>query len=68
MIGSIHVSQLNKFANKSRNEYAERTLPWDDMGDRLLTTSVLLPFKADFNGKRTSSVDAAIISVPTTKS
>jgi hypothetical protein len=52
MIGSTHVSQLNKFANKSRNEYAERTLPWDDMGDRLLTTSLLLPFKSDFNGKR----------------
>ena len=52
MIGSTHVSKLNKFANKARNEYAERTLPWDDMGDRLLTTSLLLPFKSDFNGKR----------------
>jgi len=52
MVGSTHVSQLNKFANNSRNEYTARTLPWDDMGDRILTTRVLLPFKADFNGKR----------------
>ena len=53
MVGSTHVSQLNKFANNSRNEYTIRTLPWDDMGDRILTTRLLLPFKADFNGKRT---------------
>ena len=53
MVGSTHVSQLNKFANNSRNEYTARTLPWDDMGDRILTTRLLLPFKADFNGKRT---------------
>ena len=52
MVGSTHVSQLNKFAQDSRNEYAARTLPWDDMGDRILTTSLLLPFKSDFNGKR----------------
>lgn len=52
MVGSTHVSQLNKFANNSRNEYTIRTLPWDDMGDRILTTRLLLPFKADFNGKR----------------
>ena len=52
MVGSTHVSQLNKYANNSRNEYTARTLPWDDMGDRILTTSLLLPFKADFNAKR----------------
>ena len=52
MVGSAHVSQLTKYANNARNEYTARTLPWDDMGDRILTTSLLLPFKADFNGKR----------------
>lgn len=53
MVGSAHVSQLNKYANNARNEYTARTLPWDDMGDRILTTRLLLPFKADFNAKRT---------------
>lgn len=52
MVGSTHVSQLTKYANNSRNEYTARTLPWDDMGDRILTTGLLLPFKADFNAKR----------------
>lgn len=52
MVGSNHVSQTTKYANSARNEYTERTLPWDDMGDRILSTSTLLPFKADFNKKR----------------
>jgi hypothetical protein len=52
MVGSTHVSGLTKYANNARNEYATRTLPWDDMGDRCLSTSLLLPFKSDFNGKR----------------
>lgn len=52
MVGSTHVNHLTKYANNTRNEYAERTLPWDDMGDRCLATSLLLPFKSDFNGKR----------------
>jgi hypothetical protein len=50
MVGSNHVSALSKFAQDRRNEYSDRTLPWDDMGDRLLSTSLLLPFKQDYNG------------------
>ncbi len=57
MVGSNYVSELTKYANKSRNEYSVRTLPWDDMGDRLISTSLYLPFKTDFsekNGKLSS--------------
>jgi hypothetical protein len=52
MVGCKHISEATKYANNTRNEYADRTLPWDDMGDRILSTSSLLPFKSDFNGKR----------------
>jgi|TARA_R110000744_G_scaffold35147_1_gene81637 hypothetical protein len=52
MVGCKHIGEVTKYANNTRNEYANRTLPWDDMGDRILSTSSLLPFKSDFNGKR----------------
>jgi len=52
MVGSHYVSDLNKYAGQCRLVYNETTLPWDDMGDRLLPTSMLLDFKKDFNGKR----------------
>tara|TARA_R110000868_G_scaffold358321_2_gene619827 strand:+ start:1103 stop:1861 length:759 start_codon:yes stop_codon:yes gene_type:complete len=52
MVGSRYVSDLNKYAGQCRLSYNERTLPWDDMGDRLLPTSMLLDFKKNFNGKR----------------
>ncbi len=51
MVGSNYVSELTKYANNKRNEYSVRTLPWDDMGDRLISTSLYLPFKTDYSEK-----------------
>lgn len=52
MAGTKHVKELNNYAAMCRLEYNLTTMPWDDRGDRVLPTSLVLDFKARFNEKR----------------
>lgn len=52
MAGTKHVKELNDFAARCRLDYNLTTMPWDDRGDRVLPTSLVLDFKTRFNEKR----------------
>jgi hypothetical protein len=52
MAGTKHVKALNDFAARCRLDYNLTTMPWDDRGDRVLPTSLVLDFKTRFNAKR----------------
>ena len=52
MAGTKHVKQLNDYAARCRLDYNLMTMPWDDRGDRVLPTSLVLDFKTRFNEKR----------------
>jgi hypothetical protein len=52
MAGTKHVKELNDYAARCRLDYNLTTMPWDDRGDRVLPTSLVLDFKTRFNEKR----------------
>ena len=52
MAGTKYVREMNLFAGRSRTEEHDWTLPWEDRGDRILPSSLLLDFKTEFNNRR----------------
>ncbi len=53
MAGTQKVKDINDFAAFCRTENNRLTLPWEDRGNRLLPTSLILEYKDRFNKYRT---------------
>ena len=54
MVGTKYVSEINKYAGASRLYSHGYTLPWDDMGDRVIPKTLVIEYKASMNKKRDS--------------
>jgi len=50
MAGTQKIKDINDFAAMCRTENNKLTLPWEDRGNRVLPTSMLLDYKTKFNG------------------